>query len=726
MAPKTKDPLIDREVIISTEATGKGGRPHPQAGLRGKVIGKTPGGRQYQIAVGDHLVNLPMDAFEVAQAEQEHADTAIQHPTLPIAQIAPSRTNRQIAEDDALHDMAATMKLYGVLQPLLLRRLPAERLQDTFETAATRHATHEIIAGERRYRAAQIAGLRSVPYIERDVDNMQALLMQLIENLHRTDLNPLEEALGVQRLIEDHGMNADTAGEALRKSRTHVFESLRLLTLCPEAITALKAGTLTRSVALLVAQRPTLAIQAEYTQRVLTGGPDNSPMSYRNALDLARRSYMLKLDQAPFALDDATLCSTAGACTVCPKHTGASPELWDKSDADVCTDTACFADKKEAHFERVKAQAQQRGQQIITGREARDIMPSENGTPRGYLLLDKPSQGSNAPVRQVLGQDVPAASVVLIEAPSGNLVEAVATHTASAAVKVKSERQAAAKAQAQAEKPARLTRDELQAEYQRRWRLAAVRATIDGLRNRTDPQALDELPPSVAHRIVLAIARETDEELVQFIFNLRPGFSDEDLSQVVQDTVEKGARLQNMVLLMLTSAVDIEPHFDRPADEARQLDAIAPLAEVDLQQIQTQVQREMKTEAAERAGTATPTDQATPKLKKGKATAAETTRAIADAMAAAEVTTPNSIEPLQQVRIRVDLRGPGKKLLPTNGRLAIATERLGDRAWMVELPVDPEVSLFDEEALDAAERWNLSADYTELEIINTESEEAHQ
>ncbi|MGC8074224.1 hypothetical protein ACP3W1_27065, partial [Salmonella enterica] len=74
-------------------------------------------------------------------------------------------------------------------------------------------------------------------------------------------------------------MNADTASEALRKSRTHVFESLRLLTLCPEAITGLKAGTLTRSVALLVAQRPTQAIQAEYTQRVLTGGPDGGPMS---------------------------------------------------------------------------------------------------------------------------------------------------------------------------------------------------------------------------------------------------------------------------------------------------------------------------------------------------------------------------------------------------------------------------------------------------------------
>jgi len=717
VAPKSKDPLIDRDVVISAEATGRGGKPHPQAGQRGKVIGKTPGGRQYQIAVGDSLVNLPMDAFEVVK-DRGSADAAAQPPTLPIIQIVPSRTNRRVVEDDALHDMAATMKLYGVLQPLLLRRLPAERLQDTFEDAATRHATHEIIAGERRYRAAQIAGLRAVPYLERDADNMQAQLMQLIENLHRIDLNPLDEALGVQRLVEDHGMNADTASEALRKSRTHVFESLRLLTLCPEAITGLKAGTLTRSVALLVAQRPTQAIQAEYTQRVLTGGPDNGPMSYRSALDLARRSYMLKLDQAPFALDDATLCPSAGACSVCPKHTGASPELWDKNDADVCTDTACFADKKDAHFERVKAQAQQRGQQIITGRQARDIMPSENGAPRGYLLLDKPSQGSSAPVRQVLGQDVPAASVVLIEAPSGNLVEAVATHTTSAAVKVKGERQAAAKAQA--EPPAEPTREALQREYEMRWRERAAEATIDGLLH-LPPADLDHIPSRAALLILKLLSESVPTQHLNRMFQIdgKDSRADLDLQSAMEDLAEQDLPAQIQYMLMMACAHDLH-HTVNPLFEE-----MADLSGADLDTIQSEVQDEMKAEAAARAGKAAPTDKATPKLKRGKATAAEASRAIADAMAAAEVTTPNSIEPLQQVRIRVDLRGPGKKLLPTKGRLAVAIQPMGDRAWMVELPIDSSVSLDDDEAMASAKCWELSADYTELEIINTEAQEAH-
>ncbi|WP_373807296.1 ParB/RepB/Spo0J family partition protein [Delftia acidovorans] len=718
MAPKTKDPLIQREVVISLEATGKGGKPHPQAGQRGKVIGKTPGGRQYQIAVGDSLVNLPMDAFEVVQAEREDSpdNGAILHPTLPIAQIAPSRTNRRVIEDDALHDMAATMKLYGVLQPLLLRRLPAERLQDTFEDEATRRATHEIIAGERRYRAAQIAGLRAVPYIERDADNMHALLMQLIENLHRSDLTPLQEALGVQRLTLDHGLSIDGAAEALHKSRTHVFESLRLLTLCPEATAALAARTLTRSVALLVAQRPTEAIQTEYTKRVLTGGPDGGPMSYRSALDLARRSYMLKLDQAPFALDDATLCPNAGACSVCPKHTGASPELWDKNDADVCTDTACFAEKKDAHFERMKAQAQQRGQQIITGRQARDIMPSENGAPRGYLLLDKPSQGSSAPMRQVLGQDVLAASVVLIEAPSGNLVEAVATRTASGAVKVKGERQAAAKAQA--EPPVEPTREALQREYEMRWRERAAEATIDGLL-RCPPEGLDHIPSRIALQILKLLAVQVPPRLLHRMFQVdgKDGRAEMDLENALEDLAEQDLPAQIQYMLMMGCTLGL-------GEGEPLLEDLVDLANVDLESIQSMVQDEMKAEAATRAGKAAPADKATPKHKKGKATAAEASRAIADAMAAAEVTTPNSIEPLQHVRIRVDLRGPGKKLLPTKGRLAVAIQPMGDRAWMVELPIDSSTSLDDDEAIASAKCWELSADYTELEIINTESLEA--
>ena len=275
----TKDLLIGRPVRVLPDATTLKGQPHPQAGQQGTVEGRTPGGKQYQVRVGDAIINLPMDSFEVLGATADPTSGN----TLPLDALATSRTNRPVAEDEALQEMAATIKLYGVLQPILVRKLPADRLQDTFEDHTTRHATHEIIAGERRWRAARIAGLRAIPVLIKDADAPHALVMQLVENLHRADLTALDEATGILRLIEEHGYTREQAADALRKSRTHIYEALRLPGLCADALVALRQGTLKRSVALLVAQRPTPALQQEFTRKVLTGGPDNGPLSYRAA-----------------------------------------------------------------------------------------------------------------------------------------------------------------------------------------------------------------------------------------------------------------------------------------------------------------------------------------------------------------------------------------------------------------------------------------------------------
>lgn len=708
----TKDPLIGRPVRINADATTLKGKPHPNAGMEGTVAGKTPGGRQYQVKVGEELINLPMADFTVVNAI---VDLPAEHDAA-VHELVPSRTNRAVREDEDLLAMAATMKTVGVLEPILVRRLPAERLQDTFENADTRKAVYEIIAGERRWVAAKIAGLKRVPILVKAADDSIALIMQLIENLHRRDLNPLDEARGIQRLVQDHNYTREDAAEALHKSRTHVFESLRLLNLCPEALAAIDAGTLKRSVALLVAQRPTMAMQAEFTKRVLTEGPDKGPLSYRSALDLAKRNYMTDLAQAPFALDDAQLRPTAGACASCPKRTGANPELWDKSGADVCTDTSCFADKKEAHYERMRRHAAERGQKVITGREAREIMPTDNASPAGYLLLDKPSQGSSAPLRQVLGQDVPAAKVVLIETPAGTLVEAVPTRAAGAALEARGKAQAE-KAKAKQPEAPEPTREELQAEYQRRWRGEAVRAVIDGLRNKADPDELDDLPSVVAFRVILCIARETDDELLHVIFpELRPDFSEADLAEMVRNiTKTDNHLLRHMLMMMLAACVDTEPLFDRPADEALHLAAVAPAAHVDLKAIQQQIQGAMKAEAADRAQAKQPqqTDKAKPALKgaaKPKTSKADAQAAIAEAMRNAS-TDPQFTEG-QSVRLKVDVKNSKGDLVRCTGALATIVRPEGDRHWIVSLP---EVWPFPGTKPKSQE---LTVDYTELETAD--------
>ncbi|KZT13726.1 hypothetical protein A1D30_21685 [Acidovorax sp. GW101-3H11] len=709
----TKDPLIGLTVTINPDAKpAKGGGKHPYAGQQAQVIGKPPGGRSYWLQCGAAQVSVPLADFTLVGADAAQAAPA--DSTLSLSELVRSKTNRQIIEDEALLNMAATMKVYGVLQPLLVRRLPAERLQDTFIDEATRHATHEIIAGERRFMAAGIAGLRRVPVLIIAADNTTAVVLQLIENLHREDLNPLDEARGIQQLVDDFSMTREAVADALKKSRSHVFESLRLLNICPEAIAALKAGTLNRSVALLVAQRPTPALQVEFTRKVLTGGPDGGPLSYRSAKDLAQRNYMTDLTQAPFALDNAQLLPKVGACTQCPKRTGANPELWDKAGADVCTDTACFADKKEAHYDALKADAQAKGRQIITGREARELMPTEGATPKGYILLDKPKKGGTEPMREVLGQEVPQSKVVLIETPTGGVVEAVPVRAAGEALQAKG---AAGKASKKA--PTR-TKEELEDEYQQRWRSAAVRATIEGLRVDAEPDDLDSLPQQAAYRIVLTMARETDDEALAQIFQLSPGFSDDTLQSAVRGVAESPPRVQNMVLLMLAAAFDHGPMFNRPADEALHLEEVAPIAKVDIGAIKREVQQAMNAEAVERAAEADAeaappvADKAKPALKPkgkakgavdgtGKASQAEVMAGIAQAMSE-QAPQANNFEPNQHVRVRIDLKNAKGALMLTKGATGVLTSKTGDRAWMLNVPDLPGAN-------------GLIADYTELEAI---------
>lgn len=696
-----KDLLIGRTVRINDDASTPKG-PCPFAGQEGTVAEKTPGGRQYTIEVSGKLVNLPMSEFEVVQSAS--GEVPFENSAL-IGEVVPSLTNRPVREDDDLLATAATMKVVGVLQPILVRPLPASRLADTFESPETRKAKYEIIAGERRFQAAKIAGLKSVPILLKNADDANALIMQLVENLHRKDLNPLEEARGVQRLIDDHNFTREEAADTLKKSRTHVFETLRLLTLCPEALAAVEQGTLKRSMALLVVQRPTQPMQAEFCKRILTEGPDNGPMSYRSAADLARRKYMTDLAQAPFPLDDANLCHSAGACSSCPKRTGANPELWDKSNADICTDIACFASKKDAHYERLQRQAAERGQKVISGREAREIMPTDNASPAGYMLLDKPSQGTNAPLRQVLGQEISATKVVLIETPSGGYVEAVSTRAAGAALEAQGKAKAEkAKAGAKAREP---SKDELEADYQRRWRLLAVLKVIEGLRNDADPDALERMPNIVAYRVMLNMAHETDDDTLQFIFNLPSGFDDSELKEAIKTAASLGPRGQNMILMMMTADIDSEPLYERPVNEANYLETLAPIAQVDLEAIKAEVQSAMVSEAEARATATTasdakPVDKAKPALKgKTKTTGAAASTSIAQALQSAD--NPNAFEVGDEVRFRIDLKNAKGKLLKTNGEMGEITGKTGDRTWMLDCP--------------ALKATKLIADYTELEML---------
>lgn len=151
--------------------------------------------------------------------------------TLPIEQLQPGKYQpRTRMEPEALSELAASIKTQGVMQPVLVRPVAAGR--------------YEIVAGERRWRAARMAGLNEVPALIRDVPDEQALAAALIENIQREDLNPLEEASGIERLHKEFGLTHQSIADMLGRSRTAVTNLLRLLELAPPVRDLLANGQL--------------------------------------------------------------------------------------------------------------------------------------------------------------------------------------------------------------------------------------------------------------------------------------------------------------------------------------------------------------------------------------------------------------------------------------------------------------------------------------------------
>jgi ParB family chromosome partitioning protein len=149
---------------------------------------------------------------------------------VPIEHVSRSPKNPRRHFDEAeLQDLASSIRQHGIVQPVVVRTVDG-RL--------------EIIAGERRWRAAQLAGLTAIPVIVRDVDDRTALEIAIVENVQRSDLNPLEEALGYEQLIAEHGYTQNDLGEIIGKSRSHVANSLRLLKLPDPVRDMLSAGSL--------------------------------------------------------------------------------------------------------------------------------------------------------------------------------------------------------------------------------------------------------------------------------------------------------------------------------------------------------------------------------------------------------------------------------------------------------------------------------------------------
>ena len=198
---------------------------------------------------------------------------------LPVSRLEPRREQpRTVFDDASLQELADSLRRYGVIQPVTARRLE--------------NGFYQIIAGERRWRAARLAGLEEIPVRVIEADDRRTAELALVENLQREDLNPIEEARGYQALIDEYGMTQEEAAQSVGRSRPAITNALRLLSLSPAVLSLVEEGKLSAGHA-----RALLPITEEKAQKAAADEVLKKSLSVRRTEQLAARQ--LKEKKAP-------------------------------------------------------------------------------------------------------------------------------------------------------------------------------------------------------------------------------------------------------------------------------------------------------------------------------------------------------------------------------------------------------------------------------------------
>lgn len=217
-----------------------------------------------------------------AEAFEPEAKEKLCHLSVELIQPGKYQPRRGI-DPEALEDLATSIRAQGVIQPIVVRHLLGGR--------------YGIVAGERRWRAAQLAGLKDVPAIVKDIPDEAAIAIALIENIQRENLNPIEEAIALQRLIDEFTMTHQQVADAVGKSRATVTNLLRLMLLAEEVKAMLEQGDIEMGHARALLTLPT-PLQIEAAENIVSKN-----LSVREAEELARRLQLPNLPKIPKAID---------------------------------------------------------------------------------------------------------------------------------------------------------------------------------------------------------------------------------------------------------------------------------------------------------------------------------------------------------------------------------------------------------------------------------------
>jgi ParB family chromosome partitioning protein len=284
-----------------------------------------------------------------AAGKEAEADIVSSHATewidITLIKANPYQPRRTFSEQE-MQDLATSIREHGVLQPILVRPVPAD---DSAQGSA-----YQLVAGERRWRAAQLAGLRQIPAISRPVSDQQALELALIENVQRHDITPLDAALAYRRLAQEFSLSQDAVAQRVGKSRVAVANTLRLLDLPSEAQKAIEDGVLSEGHG-----RAILLASGDGARRAVFRRTLREKLSVRATEDLARQTLSAEDDTS------AASVSSNGALNNGAEGQGTTGRKGGRG-AKLSSEHRALEDKLQKHFQtRVRLKPRSKGGQLV-------------------------------------------------------------------------------------------------------------------------------------------------------------------------------------------------------------------------------------------------------------------------------------------------------------------------------------------------------------------------
>lgn len=483
------------------------------------------------------------------------------------ATLLESTTNPRKGKVD-VSDLVDSVKAQGILEPLLGRSMPDGRI--------------EIVFGRRRRAAALAAGLPVVPVVVRAImTDEEALEAQIVENRDRRDVHPMEEAEGYESLLrmpKADGSPRSVEDVAARVGVTvsYLTRRLALLKLDPDARSAFGAGRIETSVALILATLRKADQKKAIAELAASEDGSRGAIPYRAALEHVRRTYLLRLADAPFSLSSEDLVPGVGACGACPKRTGSNPNLFGEFEAtELCTDPTCHGKKVTAGWSRLRATAEGIGRRVLSDKEAGEVFKFGATTPAsesGFVDLDDRcfEDPKERTFRAILGADLPPP--ILARDARGGVHDLLEKKTAQKAVRSALPKKAVEKAESDEAKTAEIAAAEHEEKVRSGTYCAAEAAILKKVEAALPPAAL-----RVVAAVLLERARDTRKE-----WKIEAATQVETLSKM------KGAEVASLVLSATMELAAFDPFM---RGEPGPLDEIASAYRVDLKKIRAEQEK---------------------------------------------------------------------------------------------------------------------------------------